>query len=43
MYVCKDYGKPVYNCLENPLVPSHIFDLRAFAPLYLNYQRKIIW
>ena len=24
------------KCLENALVPSHIFDLRAFAPLYFN-------
>ena len=28
------------NCLENPLAPSHIFDLEAFAPLYLNHERK---
>ena len=28
------------NCLENSLAPSHIFDLEAFAPLYLNHKQK---
>ena len=28
------------NCLENPLAPSRIFDLEAFAPVYLNHERK---
>ena len=29
-------GEPVDKCFENALAPSHIFDLRAFAPLYFN-------
>ena len=28
------------NSLEKPLAFSHVFDLRAFAPLYLNHKRK---
>ena len=30
--------KPMDNRLENPLAPSHIFDIRAFTPLYLNHK-----
>ena len=28
------------NSLEKPLAFSHVFDLRAFAPLYVNHKRK---
>ena len=28
------------NSLGKPLAFSHVFDLRAFAPLYVNHKRK---
>ena len=28
------------NSLEKPLAFSHVFDLRAFAPLYVNHKQK---
>ena len=36
----KNYGELVDNCLENPLAPSHISELKAFPPLYFNHKRK---
>ena len=28
------------NSLEKPLAFSHVFDLRAFAPLYVNQKQE---
>ena len=36
----KNYEESVDNCLQNPLAPYPIFDLRAFVLLYLNHKRK---